>query len=84
MRSRRSPPTRGRPPRNSPLRGPWPGVKISCRSWGPGGPDRLRETLAATEIRLSDEDFRRIDEVLPPGAAAGDRYDAHQMALVNR
>jgi len=47
-------------------------------------PDRLREALAATEIRLSDEDFRRIDEVLPPGAAAGDRYDAHQMALVNR
>jgi hypothetical protein len=25
-------------------------------------------------VRLTDEDLRRIDEVFPVGAAAGDRY----------
>ena len=29
---------------------------------------------AADDIRLTDEELRRIDEVLPIGTAAGDRY----------
>jgi aryl-alcohol dehydrogenase-like predicted oxidoreductase len=34
----------------------------------------LEQNVAAAEIELSDEDLRRIDEVAPAGAAAGDRY----------
>jgi aryl-alcohol dehydrogenase-like predicted oxidoreductase len=34
----------------------------------------LEENVAADDIRLTDDDLRRIDEVLPVGAAAGDRY----------
>jgi aryl-alcohol dehydrogenase-like predicted oxidoreductase len=34
----------------------------------------LEENVAATEIELSDEDLRRIDEAAPPGVTAGDRY----------
>ena len=34
----------------------------------------LEENVAADDIALSDEDLRRIDEVFPVGAAAGDRY----------
>jgi aryl-alcohol dehydrogenase-like predicted oxidoreductase len=34
----------------------------------------LEENVAAAEIELSEEDLRRIDEVAPAGAAAGDRY----------
>jgi aryl-alcohol dehydrogenase-like predicted oxidoreductase len=34
----------------------------------------LEENVAASDIALSDEDLRRIDEVAPVGVAAGDRY----------
>ena len=34
----------------------------------------LEENVAASELELSDEDLRRLDEAAPPGAAAGDRY----------
>jgi aryl-alcohol dehydrogenase-like predicted oxidoreductase len=34
----------------------------------------LEENLAATEIALSDEELRCLDEAAPPGATAGDRY----------
>ena len=34
----------------------------------------LEENVDADDIRLSDEELRRIDEVLPVAAAAGDRY----------
>ncbi|HEX8753661.1 MAG TPA: aldo/keto reductase [Solirubrobacterales bacterium] len=34
----------------------------------------LKQNVAATEIELSEEDLRRIDEVAPVGVAAGDRY----------
>ena len=34
----------------------------------------LEENVAADDIRLTDDELRRIDEVLPVGAAAGDRY----------
>jgi len=43
----------------------------------------LEQNIAATEIRLSDEELRRLDEILPPGAAAGDRYHATGMASLN-
>jgi aryl-alcohol dehydrogenase-like predicted oxidoreductase len=34
----------------------------------------LQENIAATEIELSGEDIRRLDQAAPPGATAGDRY----------
>jgi aryl-alcohol dehydrogenase-like predicted oxidoreductase len=34
----------------------------------------LEENVAATEIELTDDDLRRLDEAFPPGATAGDRY----------
>ena len=46
--------------------------------------DRLREAIGALDIRLTAEDLARIDQAVPPGAAAGERYDAHGMRMVNR
>ena len=43
----------------------------------------LEENVGATEVKLSEEDLRRIDEVFPAEAAAGGRYPEHMMALVN-
>jgi aryl-alcohol dehydrogenase-like predicted oxidoreductase len=34
----------------------------------------LQQNVAATEIELSGEDLRRLDQAAPPGATAGDRY----------
>jgi aryl-alcohol dehydrogenase-like predicted oxidoreductase len=34
----------------------------------------LQDNIAATEIELSGEDIRRLDQAAPPGATAGDRY----------
>ena len=44
----------------------------------------LDENIAALDVKLTDEDLRRLDEILPPGAAAGERYHAQGMATVNR
>jgi aryl-alcohol dehydrogenase-like predicted oxidoreductase len=46
--------------------------------------DRLREALRALDIRLTAEDLARINQAVPPGAVAGDRYDSHGMRTVNR
>ncbi len=42
----------------------------------------LEENVKALEVRLSEEDMRRIDEVAPKGIAAGERYP--DMSTVNR
>jgi aryl-alcohol dehydrogenase-like predicted oxidoreductase len=34
----------------------------------------LEENVAATEVDLSDEELRRLDQAAPPGVTAGDRY----------
>ena len=34
----------------------------------------LEENVAAAEISLNDEELGRLDEALPPGATAGERY----------
>jgi len=44
----------------------------------------LDENIGALEVKLSDEDLRRLDEILPPGAAAGQRYHERGMETVNR
>jgi aryl-alcohol dehydrogenase-like predicted oxidoreductase len=35
----------------------------------------LEENLGAIHVQLTSDDFRRIDEIAPKGAASGDRYD---------
>jgi aryl-alcohol dehydrogenase-like predicted oxidoreductase len=44
----------------------------------------LEENVAALNVKLTKEDLRRIDEVFPKDAAAGERYPEHVMALVER
>jgi aryl-alcohol dehydrogenase-like predicted oxidoreductase len=44
---------------------------------------RLAESLKALEIRLGDADLAEIERAIPPDAAAGDRYDAHQKRILD-
>jgi len=44
----------------------------------------LDENIAALDVKLDDDDLRRLDEILPPGAAAGQRYHERGMETVNR
>jgi len=44
----------------------------------------LDENIGALDVKLSDQDLQRLDEILPPGAAAGQRYHARGMETVNR
>jgi len=44
----------------------------------------LEENVAARAVKLTPDELRRIDQVLPAAAAAGARYPEHVMALVNR
>jgi aryl-alcohol dehydrogenase-like predicted oxidoreductase len=45
--------------------------------------ERLSEALGALEIDLSDADLAAIERAVPPDAAAGERYDAQQMAILD-
>jgi len=49
---------------------------------GTTNPDHLDENLAALDVRLTDEELNRIDEIAPKGAATGNRYP--DMSSVNR
>jgi aryl-alcohol dehydrogenase-like predicted oxidoreductase len=42
--------------------------------------DRLAEALGALDVKLDAADLARIEAAIPPGAAAGERYAAAQMA----
>ena len=44
----------------------------------------LDQNIGALDVELSDEDLKRLDAILPPGAAAGERYHARGMEAVNR
>src|SRR4051812_40322722 len=44
----------------------------------------LDENIGALQVRLSEADLKRLDDILPPGAAAGERYHERGMATVNR
>jgi aryl-alcohol dehydrogenase-like predicted oxidoreductase len=44
----------------------------------------LEENVASGEIALSAADRKRLDEVAPRGAAAGERYPAAMMGSINR
>ena len=43
----------------------------------------LEENVGALEIDLTIDDLRRLNEVFPTGAAAGQRYPEHMMSRVN-
>jgi len=43
----------------------------------------LDENAAAVDLELTPEDFRRLNEVFPSGAASGMRYPEHMMNLIN-
>ena len=43
----------------------------------------LEENAAAVDIAFTDEDLERIEEAMPKGAAAGERYPEAQMRSVN-
>jgi aryl-alcohol dehydrogenase-like predicted oxidoreductase len=44
----------------------------------------VEENAAAADITLSREDLERIEEAIPRGAAAGERYSEQMMRTVNR
>src|SRR5262245_46482783 len=44
----------------------------------------LYDNLAALDVSLTAQDLRRIEEISPRGAAAGERYPAAMMALLGR
>jgi aryl-alcohol dehydrogenase-like predicted oxidoreductase len=45
--------------------------------------DRLTEALGALELNLTPDDLAQIERAVPPGAVAGDRYAAPQMATLD-
>lgn len=44
----------------------------------------LEENVGALDVKLTEEDLRRIDEIMPHGAVAGERYPEAMMKLVGR
>jgi aryl-alcohol dehydrogenase-like predicted oxidoreductase len=44
----------------------------------------LDQNIGALDVTLTGEHLRRLDEILPPGAAAGQRYHERGMETVNR
>ena len=44
----------------------------------------LEENFGSLSVKLSADDLRRIDEAAPHGAASGERYPEHMMALINK
>jgi len=44
----------------------------------------LEENVAAADLKLTPDDIKRLDEAVPPGTAAGNRYPEATMANVNR
>ena len=45
--------------------------------------ERLAEALGALDLHLTAEDLAAIERAVPPGAAAGTRYPAQQMAFLD-
>ena len=45
--------------------------------------DRLAEALGALDVTLTPDDLAAIEHAVPKGAAAGERYAAGQMAILD-
>jgi aryl-alcohol dehydrogenase-like predicted oxidoreductase len=50
---------------------------------GPKTRERLGEALGALEVELGDDDLAEIERLVPPGAAAGERYPAPAMTQLD-
>jgi pyridoxine 4-dehydrogenase len=46
-------------------------------------PDRLAEALGALDLSLTPADLAELEQIVPKGAAAGDRYNPEQMAMLD-
>ena len=45
---------------------------------------RVEENVGAAEVVLSAQDVATLDEIAPPGVAAGERYPPRSMSTVYR
>jgi pyridoxine 4-dehydrogenase len=45
--------------------------------------ERLEEALGALDVELTEDDLAKIEQAIPPGAAAGDRYPEQAMATLD-
>jgi pyridoxine 4-dehydrogenase len=45
--------------------------------------ERLAESLGALQVGFTTDELKRIEAAVPLGAAAGDRYDRHSMAMLD-
>ena len=45
--------------------------------------DRLSESLKALDLTLTADDLAQIEQAIPVGAAAGERYPAPMMAILD-
>jgi aryl-alcohol dehydrogenase-like predicted oxidoreductase len=45
--------------------------------------ERLAESLGALDVELTEDDLARIEDAIPAEAAAGERYQAEQMAILD-
>jgi aryl-alcohol dehydrogenase-like predicted oxidoreductase len=45
--------------------------------------DRLADALGAVDLTLTADDLARLEAAVPPHAAAGTRYDARQMQMLD-
>jgi aryl-alcohol dehydrogenase-like predicted oxidoreductase len=45
--------------------------------------DRLAEAIPAVDLDLAADDVAAIEQAVPPGSAAGERYDERQMAILD-
>ena len=64
--------------------GAGPGRGHRARSPAPSGASTSRRTCGALDVQLSAEELRRLDAIVPKGAAAGTRYPEAGMQSVNR
>jgi aryl-alcohol dehydrogenase-like predicted oxidoreductase len=46
-------------------------------------PQRVEENVAALDVELTDDELARLDEIAPVGVAAGTRYPAPAMDMLN-
>ncbi len=44
---------------------------------------QLEDALGALDLKLAEEDLRAIEAAVPAAQVAGDRYDPHQMAMLD-
>ncbi|WP_207424375.1 aldo/keto reductase [Desertivirga brevis] len=44
----------------------------------------VEQNIAASDIELSQEELDRLEAIIPLGVSTGDRYDAHNMATIDK